>query len=222
MLNNWWDKKTIFSLVVVILIAIGVWVIVSKDNTSLEKEDSSYIASGTLYRTTLAQEKAEELSSFLESSLEESYLPEELNLISTTAKDGTKEFRGTWLASDNKLLSVLYVLDNRERISLYMRVWRMHEKPGLDNSVANTLSEEIFNEDFIGKVGKVECTEKTLAGNPPITECAKVQKQSGGEILGIALYSPVSIEELGSDGAVVSGCLIPKENTATYTARTCI
>lgn len=223
MQNKGWDnKKKILVLVITVLGILGVVAIVLKSNIVLDEKDSSYVVSGILYHTTLAQEKAKELSSFLEDSLKEGYLPEELNLVSATAEDGTKEFRGTWLASDNELLNVLYVLDNRERIPLYMRAWRMNDKLGLDDQVAIVLSEEIFNEDFLSRVGEIKCQERVLEGNPSITECTQIQKQEEGEIIGVTLYSPILIEELGSDGTVVSACLVPKENATSYIARTCI
>ncbi len=214
-------EKILIFVISLVVLAIGAFLL-GRNASWFEKGENSYIASGILYNTTLAQNEAEKLSEFLKVSLKESYVPEELNLVSTVNKDNAEEFRGTWLAEDNKPLSVLYVFSKKERVPLYMRVWRIEEKPELNYQMAITLSEEIFNEEFLGKVGESGCRERTFKDNPPIMECTKMQRQENGEIVGITLRSPVLIEELGVEGTAVSACLVPKESSATYIAPICI
>ncbi len=216
------NKKKLF-IIALGLVALGIFVFLLKDDFSqFTKGSKNYVASGILYHTTLTRNEAGELSGFLKDSLREEYVPEELRLESVLDKDGTEEFKGTWRTEDNKLLTVLYVSDKKEHSPLYMRVWRMHEEPGLNSKISASLLGGIFNEEFLTSIGEVECRDRVLENNPPVTECARMQKQTNGEIIGITLHSPVAIEGFSITGTAVAACLVPKEKAGVYLAPICI
>ncbi len=185
-------------------------------------DQNGYVASGILYNTTLPKDEAEVLSKFLKSTLQYNYVPEELDLESVSREENREEFRASWLTPDSRLLTALYVSDTSKKGPHYLRVWSVDAELEIDAEKAKALAGQIFNQDFLGKMGEIKCRSVQAEDGSALTECGGVKRQAGGELFGITFHSPVSVEEADLRVTAVSACFVPSDRASSYPARTCI
>lgn len=191
-----------------------------------------HVIEGITIDADLKKEALAATVAFLRSAIKPNLLPSELTL--TLAEKGEGAKNDAYIASwnkDGKYLSVLVASGPDPKIPSYLRVWTMQSAIAINKERAEEFLNEFLSPAFIASVGTLECRSPEVLKKEILpVECAKMQAQPDGMLLGLTVRTPVTLtppSELPTDAAdaevtVASACAVPKEGAPNYTSPACI
>ena len=140
---------------------------------------------------------------------------------------------GGW-NKDGKYISLLYATSADKKSPAYLRIWYMPSGETVDKTQAEKLLAELFSQEFLTEIGgPLACQKVKAPDGTDITECVKMKSRADGSLVGVTVRAPIILQPppgvpsvtglpAGPKVIAVSACMVPKEETSTYAAPSCI
>jgi hypothetical protein len=222
---------------IVILLILGGGLYISSQSGKKQNNEPNKIKSTKVQDITINSELPADLIepyiTFIKSSLKQAYIPKNMTVVLTqksTDKIGNA-YSAQWNQEGKFITALVGLTGDNKRIN-YQRIWTMPASTEIDEKIANSMLQELFQESYLSNLPSIRCAEAKAAIDTKITECGTLKTNTTGDLIGVTVRSPISLDPPPGATApsgftppqvtIVSACFIPKEGTPQYVSGMCI